>query len=49
MTNSFTNAIKWIEIAKTSYEHIGDVVVDVGKALGNVNIRDIDSVLTRIA
>ena len=49
MANSFTNAIRWMEITKTSYKHIGDVVADVCKVLENVNIRDIDSALTWIA
>ena len=49
IANSFINAIRWMEIAKTSYEHMGNVVADVCKALGNINIRDIDTALTRIA
>ena len=49
MANSFNNAIRWMEIAKTNYEHMGDIVADVCKALGNVDIRDIDSALTRVA
>ena len=49
IANSFTNAIRWIEIAKTSYEHMGDIVVDVCKALGNVDIQDIDSTQTQVA
>ena len=49
MTKSFTNAIRWMEIAKTSYEHMEDVVADVCKALENVDTQDIDSTLTRIA
>ena len=49
MTNSFTNAIRWMEIAKSSYEHIGDVIADVCKALENVDIWNIDLALNRIA
>ena len=49
MTNSFTNAIRWMEIAKTSYKHMGDIVSDVCKALGNNDIHDITTTLTRIA
>ena len=49
MANAFTNAISWLEIAKTSYEHMGEIVVDVWKALGNADIQDIDTALTRIA
>ena len=49
MAKSFINAIRWMEIAKTSYEHREDIVVNVCKALGNVDIRDIDSTLTRVA
>ena len=32
MSHSFTNAIRWMEIAKLSYDQMGDVVVDVCKA-----------------
>ena len=49
MANSFTNAIRWMKITKTSYECIGDLVTNVCKALGNVDIQDINSTLTRIA
>ena len=49
MANAFTNAIRWMEIAKTNYEYMGDIVADMCKALRNVDIRDIDSALTRIA
>ena len=49
MVNSFTNAIRWMEIAKTNYEYMVDVVADVCKALGNVDIWDIDSALTQLA
>ena len=49
MANSFTNAIRLMEIAKTSYEHMGDVVANVCKALGNVDIWDMNSALTWIA
>ena len=48
MANSFTNTIRWMEIAKTSYEHVGDVVADVYKALENIDIQDIDTALIRI-
>ena len=47
MSNSFNNAIRWMEIAKIHYDQTEDVVADVCKALGNVDIRDIDIALPR--
>ena len=36
MSRSFDHAIRWMELAKAQYDQLGDVVVDVCKALGNV-------------
>ena len=38
MSHSFEHAIRWMELAKTQYNQLGDVVVDVCKALGDVAI-----------
>ena len=46
MSYSFDNAIRWMELAKVQYDQLGDIVVDVCKALGNVEIRDIDVALS---
>ena len=43
MANALIHTIKWMEIAKTSYKHIGKIVLDVCKALGNVDIQDINT------
>ena len=34
MSHSFEHAIRWMELAKAQYDQLGDVVVDVCKALG---------------
>ena len=49
MSHSFDNAIWWMELAKIHYDQVGDVVVDVCKALGNVENRDIDVALSQVA
>ena len=49
MSHSFDNAIRWMELAKIHYDQLGDIVVDVCKALGNVKIRDIDESLSQVA
>ena len=49
MANFFTNVIRWMEITKTCYKHMEDMVVDMYNALGNVDIQDIAFALTRIA
>ena len=49
MSHSFDNAIRWMELAKIHYNQLGDVVVDVCKALGNVEIRDTDKTLFHVA
>ena len=49
MSHSFSNAIRWMELAKIHYDHLGEVVSDVCKALGNVKIRDIDKALIQVA
>ena len=46
MSHSFDNAIRWMELAKIQYNQLGNVVVDVCKALGNVEIQDIDEALS---
>ena len=48
MAHSFEHAIRWMELAKDQYNHLGDVVVDVCKALGNVAIQDIDTALSQV-
>ena len=49
MSHSFDNAIQWMELAKVQYDELGNVVVDVCRALGNVDIRNIDEVLSQVA
>ena len=49
MSHSFDHAIRWMELAKAQYDQLGDVVVDVCKALGNVAIQDIDVALSQMA
>ena len=46
MAHSFEHAIRWMELAQAQYNQLGDVVVDVCKALGNVAIQDIDCRIT---
>ena len=48
MANSFTNVIKWMELAKISYKQMSNVVTDLCKALGNIDIQDIELALTQI-
>ena len=48
MAHSFEHAIRWMELAKTQYNQLGDVVVDVCKALGDVAIQDIDTALFQV-
>ena len=49
MSHSFEHAIRWMELAKAQYDQLGDVVVDVCKALGDVAIQDIDAALSQMA
>ena len=49
MSHSFDHAIRWMELAKAQYDQLGDVVVDVCKALGNIAIQDIDEALSKVA
>ena len=49
MSHSFDHAIRWMELAKAQYDQLGDVVVDVCKALGDVALRDIDIALSQVA
>ena len=49
MSHSFNHTIQWMELAKAHYDQLGDVVVDVCKALGNVAIQDIDVALSQVA
>ena len=49
MSHSFKHAIRWMELAKAQYNQLGDVVVDVYKALGDVAIQDIDAALSQVA
>ena len=48
MAHSFEHAIRWMELAQAQYNQLGDVVVDVCKALGNVAIQDIDTALSQV-
>ena len=48
MVHSFEHAIRWMELAKAQYNQLGDVVVDVCKALGDVAIQDIDTALSQV-
>ena len=48
MAHSFEHAIQWMELAQAQYNQLGDVVVDVCKALDNVAIQDIDTALSQI-
>ena len=49
MSHSFDHAIWWMELAKAQYDQLGDVVVDVCKALGDFAIQDIDTALSQVA
>ena len=49
MLHSFDNAIQWMELAKIHYDQLGDVVADVCKVLGNIEIRNIDKALSQVA
>ena len=49
MLHSFSNAIRWMELAKIHCDQLGVVVSDVYKALGNVDIRDIDKAFSQVA
>ena len=49
MSHSFSNAIRWMELAKIHYDQLGEAVSDVCKALGNVDIQDIDKALIQVA
>ena len=49
MSHSFSNAIRWMELAKIHYDQLEEVVSDVCKALGNVDIWDIDEALFQVA
>ena len=49
MSHSFDHAIRWMELAKAQYDQLGDMVVDVCKALGDVAIQDIDVALSQVA
>ena len=49
MSCSFDHAIWWMELAKAQYDQLGDVVVDVCKALGDVAIQDIEVALSQVA
>ena len=46
MPHSFDHAIRWMELTKAQYDQLGDMVVDVCKALGDVAIQDIDVALS---
>ena len=48
MAHSFEHAIRWMELVKAQYNQLGDVVVDVCKALGDVAIQDIDTALSQV-
>ena len=38
MAHSFEHAIRWMELARAQYNQLGDVVVDICKALGDAAI-----------
>ena len=46
MSRSFDHAIRWMELAKAQYDQLGDVVVDVCKALGDVALQDVAGLST---
>ena len=48
MAHSFEHAIWWMELARAQYNQLGDVVVDICKALGDVAIQDIDTALSQV-
>ena len=48
MAHSFEHVIRWMELAKAQYNQLGDVVVDVCKALGDVAIQNIDTALSQV-
>ena len=48
MVHSFEHAIRWMELAKAQYNQLGDVVVDVCKALDDIAIQDIDTALSQV-
>ena len=48
MAHPFEHAIQWMELAKAQYNQLGDVVVDVCKAVGDVAIQDIDTALSQV-
>ena len=49
MSHAIDHTIQWMELTKAQYDQLGDVVVDVCKALGNVAIQDIDEALFQVA
>ena len=49
MSHSFDNAIRWMELAKVQYDELGNVVVNVCRALGNIEIPNIDAALSQVA
>ena len=49
MSHSFDHTIRWMELAKAQCDQLGDVVVDVCKALGDIAIQDIDAALSQVA
>ena len=46
MSRSFDHAIRWMELTKAQYDQLGDVVVDICKALGDVALQDVDIALS---
>ena len=49
ISHFFSNAIKWMAITKVHYNQMREIVADVYKALGNVDIRDINVALFQVA
>ena len=45
---AFDNAIAWIEVARTNFDALKQIIKDEAKALEDVDIRDLDEALTLI-
>ena len=45
IANAFDKLIRWVEFAKENYNNMGQVILNVCKALGNIDVRDINQTL----
>ena len=45
---AFDNAISWIEVARKSFDALGQIVKDVAKALDITDIQDFDKALETV-